>query len=365
MEQYLSYTSVDFVYDDDFVNWVNNGKQHLLTDTRWRTWIEKNPDKLEEVEEARMLILTLAQESPVVASGFMRAEVWGRILGTLRDNDEPVEQPALITRWYSKLAVSIALFAVVYIFMLRKPAAAIDPRVAEVETGSSNTILVRTTRVSQTLALSDGTSIVLMPGSTLEYPRDFSNLNRDVYLAGEAYFELSDEINQPFVVKTSELTLAALGSSFNVRGYENEDDTRIQVKSGRASLSQNDGHMSGSIVLMANHQATFRHSDKSMTRSLVDDPGILVPLAQASFSFNNTPVSTVLESIGKAYGIDIAFNKVKFSACTLDADLNGMPLYGKLKTICEKTGSSYEVVDARVVMHGGSCEPDLTRTALR
>ena len=99
MDRYLNYTSIDFVYDDDFVHWVNKGKLHLLTDKRWKSWIEKNPNKAEEIEEARMLVLTLAQESPLVASGFMREQVWGRIVETLRDNDEPIDQPALITRW--------------------------------------------------------------------------------------------------------------------------------------------------------------------------------------------------------------------------------------------------------------------------
>lgn len=363
MERFLNYSSIDFVYDDDFVNWVNHGKHLVLTDERWRKWISMHPHKAEEIEEARVLVLTLAQQTPVVGSRVLRDQLWNRIQCTLRDNDEPVEQPPLISRWYSKVAVFIGLVAAASFFLLRKPAQETLHSLAEIETASSNTILVRTTRVSQTLVLGDGTSVVLMPGSILEYPRDLNPMQREVYLSGEAYFEISDESNQPFVIKTSELTLASLGSSFNVRGYENEDDTRIQVKSGRASVTRNDQLSTGSVVLMANHQATFRHSDKSMVHSLADDPGILVPVAQASFSFHDIPVARVFESIESAYGIEIDYDEHGFSNCILDADLNALPLYAKLKTICDKLMCTYEVIDARIVMRGGHCGPGFGGTA--
>lgn len=361
MERFLSYSSADFVRDDDFIHWVNHGRQHVLIDKRWRTWIEDHPQKADDVEEARMLVLTLAQEPPVVASKFTRGQVWQRIQTTLKNNSEPIEPTPLIFRWYSKAAVTIALLAVLTVVIIRHPAKPVDHDIVQVETGDANTILVRAKRESHTLILPDGTSIVLMPGSILEYPRDFGEAHREVYLSGEAYFEVSDESTQPFVVKTSQLTLAGLGTSFNVRGYENEDDTRIQVKRGRAAITQNDAQSTGSLVLVANHQVVFQNSDRLMIPTLVDDPGILVPLAQANFVYRSTPMKAVLESIENAYGIDIIFNEFNFSGCSLDADLNELPLYGKLKAICEKAGSTYEVIDAHIVMHGDGCHQELAR----
>lgn len=361
MERYLTYTSTDFVHDSDFLNWVNHGRYHVLTDQRWRTWIENNPDKAEEIEEARVFVLTLSQEPTPFASRLVREEVWNRIHDTLGANDAPIEQPPLIYRWYSKLIVTLVLIAAVILFVGRPTAKGPETKVAEIEAGSANSILVKATQESRTLVLSDGTSIVLMPGSALEYPRDFSDKHRDVYLTGEAYFEVSDESNQPFVVKSSALTLAALGTSFNVRGYEGEDDTRIQVKKGRVSVTQNDASATGSIVLLSDHQVIFRHVDKKMIRSLVEYPGILGPLAQTNFQFEGTPLPRVLESIEIAYGIDIAFDELEFSGCALDADLSELPLYGKLKTICDKLKCRYEVIDARIVMHGGACRQPLSK----
>jgi transmembrane sensor len=94
---------------------------------------------------------------------------------------------------------------------------------------------------------------------------------------------------------------------------------------------------------------------------LVDDPGILIPLAQVDFLFRDTPIKTVLESIEQAYGIDITFNEHKFSGCSLDADLNKLTLHGKLKAICDKVAGSYEIIDARIVMQGGNCEHEFAQ----
>ncbi|MGC3943589.1 MAG: FecR family protein [Chryseolinea sp.] len=363
MERYLNYSSIEFVHDADFLNWVNHGRYNILLDQRWRLWIDRNPHKADDVEEARMFVLTLAKEPAMVASKMLREQVWHRIEETLRDNDSSIYQPPLISRWYSKLAVAIGFIIILSLLVGLRQSKVRTVKVEDpkVETGSSNTILVKSAAESQTLALGDGSSIMLMPGSTLEYPRDFGALNREVYLSGEAYFEVSAEDNQPFVVRTSQLTLAALGTSFNVRSYENEDDTRIQVKNGRASITENTTSSMNSIVLLSNHQVVYKHSDKDMKRSLVDNPGILVPLAQADFMFEGTPISTVLKSIEHAYGIDIAFSEWQFSGCKLDADLNKLPLYGKLKTICDKAACSYEVIDARIVMHGGMCGEDLAK----
>lgn len=363
MERYLNYSSIEFVHDSDFLNWVNHGKHNILLDQRWRNWVRDHPHKADEVEEARMFVLTLAQEPSLVASRMVREQVWRRIEETLRDNDTPMHEPSLISRWYSKVAVAIGLAVLFLFFYQRQPKiAAVKLDDPKVETGSSNTILVKSAAESRTLVLADGTSIVLMPGSTLEYPRDFGAENRDIYLSGEAYFEVSADDSKPFVVKTSLLTLAALGTSFNVRSYENEDDTRIQVKNGRASISENVVSTTQSIVLLSNHQLVYKHTDKLMVRSLVDNPGILVPVAQANFMFEGTPLTAVLKSIEHAYGIDIAFSEWQFSGCTLDADLSELPLYGKLKAICEKMACTYEVIDARIVMHGGNCGQDLAST---
>lgn len=355
MEHFLTYSSSDFACDADFRYWVSHGKEHLLVDLRWRSWLTSNPQKAEAINEARTLVLTLAQEPNISPDPALQQMVWWRIQDTLREGDEPIDQTPLIYRWYSKAAVLIFFLAALTVAWLLRSDPVQPVSKTMIETGSANSIVVSTTGESHTFILRDGTSIVLLPGSTLEYERDLGDHAREVTLNGEAYFEVSEENDSPFVVKTATITLAGLATSFNVRSYTNESDTRVQVKRGRVSVSPNDTALPGNTVLLPNHQLTYRHLDSKSMISLVDDPGILIPAANANFSFKNVSPARALNTIGTAYGVSIAFDESAFDGCSIDLELDGLPLFGKLKSICEKTGATYEVIDSRIVIQGQGC----------
>lgn len=83
------------------------------------------------------------------------------------------------------------------------------------------------------IVLSDGTHVFLNAGSSLRYPIKFLNkFNRDVYLDGEAYFEVKKDAVHPFTVITEKMNTRVLGTKFNVSSYKNEDNTSSVLVSG-------------------------------------------------------------------------------------------------------------------------------------
>ncbi|WP_100615002.1 FecR family protein [Confluentibacter citreus] len=83
------------------------------------------------------------------------------------------------------------------------------------------------------IVLSDGTHVFLNSGSSLRYPVKFiDKLNRDVYLDGEAYFEVKKDAAHPFTVITEKMNTRVLGTKFNVSSYKNEDNTSSVLVSG-------------------------------------------------------------------------------------------------------------------------------------
>jgi transmembrane sensor len=75
-----------------------------------------------------------------------------------------------------------------------------------------------------TITLADGTHVWLNSGSRLKYPSGFSGLTREIYLEGEAYFDVTHKDNQLFIVKTSNLKIKVFGTKFNVKAFP-EDKT--------------------------------------------------------------------------------------------------------------------------------------------
>jgi ferric-dicitrate binding protein FerR (iron transport regulator) len=88
-----------------------------------------------------------------------------------------------------------------------------------------------------TLVLKDGTRIVVNGGSELLYPDSFEGSERLVYLKeGEAYFEIAKDAAHPFVVKTQQLSVHVLGTSFSIRDYKEETHASVSVNSGKIAL---------------------------------------------------------------------------------------------------------------------------------
>ena len=85
--------------------------------------------------------------------------------------------------------------------------------------------------------LSDGTIVHLNAGTSLRYPVQFvKNQSRQVYLTGEAFFEVSKDKAHPFTVNTQEVNVEVLGTKFNVNSYTEDVSTDVVLVEGKVSL---------------------------------------------------------------------------------------------------------------------------------
>ena len=85
--------------------------------------------------------------------------------------------------------------------------------------------------------LADGTQVWLNAGSRLRYATDFGQTAREVHLEGEAFFDVARDTTKLFVVKTDKLDVKALGTSFNVKAYPDEEKIETVLISGKISIS--------------------------------------------------------------------------------------------------------------------------------
>lgn len=97
------------------------------------------------------------------------------------------------------------------------------------------------------IVLADGTKVWLNSDTKIKYPGNFSRNQRDVYLDGEAFFEVSKNPHQPFVVHTSMVNVKVLGTKFNVKAYADENQIETSLFEGKINLSMNNSS-SGSPV---------------------------------------------------------------------------------------------------------------------
>ena len=100
-----------------------------------------------------------------------------------------------------------------------------------------------------TVTLGDGSRVILNAGSRLRYPADFGRTPRDVYLDGEAYFEVTHDAGRPFRVHAQGGVAHDLGTRFTVRAYPELPHVDVAVAEGKVSLRRDEATAVDSVVL--------------------------------------------------------------------------------------------------------------------
>ncbi len=87
------------------------------------------------------------------------------------------------------------------------------------------------------IQLPDSTIVLLNAASSLQYPERFDGKTRNVILHGEAFFEVKHDKEHPFMVKADQLNVHVLGTSFNIRSYQNDEDIAVTVATGKVGIT--------------------------------------------------------------------------------------------------------------------------------
>ena len=207
-------------------------------------------------------------------------------------------------RWGASLLVAASL-ALLFLLRFSAPSeyvvfeATQVVQVISMETNEGIHTLKIPRGMNKQLTLTDGTQVWLNAESTLEYPETFEGKpNREVYLKGEAYFEVTKNASQPFRVKTDALETLVLGTSFNVRAYSKED-TQITLVEGSVKVSDNQQNEL--------HLQPGEHTDEKLHKTQVEKAENYHSWSEGIFYFDNTELVEIMRELGRWYNINIVF----------------------------------------------------------
>jgi ferric-dicitrate binding protein FerR (iron transport regulator) len=113
------------------------------------------------------------------------------------------------------------------------------------------------------VVLPDKSVVWINAGSSLKYNKSFNKINREVYLEGEAYFEVSHDSLKPFIVKSDALDVKVLGTRFNVKAYENDQTVDVCLISGKVDVHFNEEASALPNVIMKPNQLVSYHRSSS------------------------------------------------------------------------------------------------------
>lgn len=153
--------------------------------------------------------------------------------------------------------------------------------------------------------LPDGSKVWLNAASSLRFPTAFSGNRRDVYLTGEAYFEIMPNTRQPFHVAVNNMEVNVLGTRFNVMAYEEEQQSRTTLVQGSINI-QSAGNAAQPTLLTPGQQAKLNAAGKV---NVVNNADIDEALAwiNGKFYFNDTDLGTLMRQIARWYNIEVIY----------------------------------------------------------
>lgn len=185
------------------------------------------------------------------------------------------------------------------------------------------------------IVLPDGTKVWLNAASALSYPSRFSGDTREVNLQGEAYFEVTK--GKPFIVVADHQRIDVLGTKFNVSAYQDDKQRITSLLEGAVRVTN---AANRSMLLKPGEQAAVV-PDKTQIDLTTFSPEEVLGWKNGYFTFNNTPIKSVMKIIARWYDIDIfyegdAINKVNFGGTIsrfdrLEKLLNTISLTGSVK----------------------------------
>jgi len=360
MNYYRSYQLEDFARDESFRQWV---LEHEPNSTQfWQQWLAENPDCREKVHLAKAFLLALEENETDVSEPELD-EITQYILQAPSQHSSRFWQFPLF-QWAASivLLLGIGWGALTY---FRSPEIAFEG--GEMEMVLKDNYLEQTNQTTQVqrIALQDGSTIMLYPKSRVRYPQPFRAQLREVYLEGKAFFDITKNPQQPFWVYTDHISTQVLGTSFMVLAFADAEEAKVVVKTGRVSVftrkdlanaQTTQQAVKAGVVLMPNQQVAYSIPQERFLKSIVEAPEVIVQMPAKDYSFDEAPVSQVFEMLEKTYGISVIYDTKALENCYLTANLSNESLFDKLDLICKITHSTYEIVDAQIIIHSRGCK---------
>lgn len=182
------------------------------------------------------------------------------------------------------------------------------------------------------LTLADGTRVLLGAMSTIKYPVTFTGENRVVEVSGEAYFDVVKDTEHPFIVELENMKVEVLGTSFNVRDYEDEAFAEATLVSGKVKVVAGDEL----CVLEPSYQAVIDKSARSLKERKVE-VSEYVDWIDGKLNIRNQRLEDILTRLGKWYNIHVFYTDEKSKDIRFYASVDRYDDLNKLLEIFEKT----------------------------
>jgi transmembrane sensor len=355
---YKLYSTEDFIQDDFFQQWVFSPNEES---TRyWTNFLLHYPMQEAKIDEAREFLLAMNFEREVPESIIedIRNNVntaideFELMQSRAKDAHKPTERKrsrSTALRIFAPLAASILLIGIfIGYFVVQKDISATLFETLEEEKASPGE--------KRHIVLADGSEVWLNADSKVRYSGNFSeSKSREIYLEGEAFFDIAENEEKPFIVHASGLAIKVVGTAFNVRSYEKDRVVETTLVEGKVSIESVFEDSVFQVTLLPNQQALFRKDSGTLALEETVKTENHIAWKNGWMIFDDKPFSFIKETMERWYDVSIHMEDEKSLSCTFSGRFKDKTLQEVLEIFRSTESIQYRIEGKQVFISGKLC----------
>ena len=378
---YKQYRVEDFVLDETFRKWVLDPDQ--ASRIFWSRWLEKYPQKAATVAQA----IELLRQLPVLQDRLSEPQLASITQAIEQGIDrweasaqEPAKQHKTIpisayamarqkleafsprnprsARLFGKLAVGMVLvLGMLYLAYQHRLQESPLPEIVYEQVVKENPVGQK-----MTVFLVDGSQIILNAGSKVRFTKPFRPDRRLITLEGEAFFEVAKDSLRPFQVVSGGFTTTAVGTSFNIAAYPEDDRIEVSLLSGNVSFTpvsvtpvrENEQPAERlpapeMYYLMPGEQISYGKRQQVITKERFSTDKVLA-WKEGVIYWEKVDQATVVKTLERWYGVHIEVEGTCATAWEVTAKFNNQSLKSVLTSLSYTMGFDFEIAEDQVLI---------------
>ncbi|WP_297094495.1 FecR family protein [uncultured Draconibacterium sp.] len=196
------------------------------------------------------------------------------------------------------------------------------------------------------LTLSDGTNVWLNSETTIKYPVVFAENKREVFIEGEAFFDVAHNEEVPFIVTTADMTVQVLGTAFNIRGYRNEETATTTLVRGKVNVTST---TTDQTFLLKPSQQFITEEGNSAVRQV--DVNQYIAWKEGRILFEDNTLKEIFTDVARWYNIDVEFANPALEELRFSVDVKRYDEINEITKIIELTKKvKFELTDETITI---------------
>lgn len=195
--------------------------------------------------------------------------------------------------------------------------------------------------------LPDRTDVYVNSATTLKYPKGFEGDERIVELNGEAFFDVTPDKSKPFIINANQISVKVLGTSFNVKNYDNDEWILVTVETGLVSVTISEEN--SSIQLSPYEELWINKEDYSFSK-IKKDAHYASLWRKGHLYFDKTPINDVINALNRNYNVNIELESPE-KKYIISGEHDNKNLQSVLNSICFITNLKQRTEDHRIILY--------------